>query len=80
MGGGGAKLKIAKPSHRHGKQSRHLLSCGEWEDSVCFERGAKMDSFAAVLAMPSRSSMYKLSLLVKKMIPVCNDYSNCIIM
>jgi hypothetical protein len=32
-------------------------------DSDCFERGARMDSFAAVLTALSRSSMYKLSLV-----------------
>ncbi len=77
---GQAKQKNANPSHRWVKQSRWLMSRGEWGDSVCFERGARMDSFTAVLTTPSRSSMYKLSVLVKKMIPVCNDYSNVMIM
>jgi hypothetical protein len=55
---GQAKLKIAKPSRWRGKQSKRPKSRGEQEDSVCFERGARMDSFAPVLTMPSHSSMY----------------------
>ncbi len=37
----------------------HPMSHGERKDSVCFERGAMMDSFAAVLTMLSCSSMYE---------------------
>ncbi len=55
---GQAKLKIAKPSFWRGKQFKRPKSHGEQEDSVCFERGARIDSFIAVLIMPSRSSMY----------------------
>jgi hypothetical protein len=73
-----AKLKIAKQSYRRGKQLKHLKSCGKQEDSFCFERGARMDSFAAVLTTPSFSSMYTWTVWIvnKKIILVCNDYSN----
>ncbi len=77
---GQAKLQIVKPSHRPAKQSRRLMSHGEWGDSVCFEREARMDSFTTVLTVPSCSSMYKLSVLIKKTIPMCNNYSNRMIM
>jgi hypothetical protein len=50
------------------------MSRGEWRDSVCFEKEARMDSFTALLKTPGRSSMYKLSVLIKKTIPVCNHY------
>ncbi len=53
----------AKPSLQGGKQSKvsQVKSHSGWSDSVCFERGASMDSFAAVLTMLRSSSMYKLS-------------------
>jgi hypothetical protein len=54
------KLKIAKPNHWHGKQPKRLMSHCGWKDSVCFESGARVGSFAAVLKMLSRSNMYKL--------------------
>jgi hypothetical protein len=41
-----------------GSSSRVPKSRGEWKDSVCFERGARMDSFAVVLTTPGYSSMY----------------------
>ncbi len=51
-----------KPSLKQPSQQRKIVGCpnshGEWEDSVCFEKGARMDSFAAVLTMLSCSSMY----------------------
>jgi hypothetical protein len=47
-------------------------------DSVGFEIEAKMDSFAAVLTMLSRSSMYTLSVVNKKkvtnVVNCVNDY------
>jgi uncharacterized membrane protein YjdF len=61
---GKPNLKIAKPSHRW-EVGGHPISLGEWEDSVCFEKGARMDSFAAVLTMLSCSSMYEV-ICVKK--------------
>ncbi len=48
------------------------------KDSVCFERVARMSSFAAVLIMLGHSSMYTNIELVKKQI-LClmvNDYDN----
>jgi hypothetical protein len=37
------------------------------KESVCFEKGARMDSFAAVLPTPSYSSMYE-AMCVKEQI------------
>jgi hypothetical protein len=39
---------------------RRPMSHGEGKDSVCFERGARMDSFAAMLTTLGRSSMYEI--------------------
>jgi hypothetical protein len=71
-------LKIAKPSQQHGKQFKRPKSHGVQEDLVRFERGARMDSFAAVLTTPNGSSMYTSTVVLfdKKIIIVCNDYSN----
>jgi hypothetical protein len=44
-----------------GSSPKRPRSRGEWNDSACFEIGARIDSFAAVLTMLSRSSMHKLS-------------------
>jgi hypothetical protein len=73
---GKPSLKIAKPSHPW-EVVGHPISRGEWKFSVCFERGAKMDSFAAVLITLSCSSMYEI-IRVKKLI-LClmrNDYND----
>ncbi len=43
----GARI-VAKPSARE-SSSGNPKSRGEEKDSVCFERGARMDSYAAVL-------------------------------
>ncbi len=75
-----AKLEKSQAKHPCGKQSKRLVSRGGQEDSVCFERGARMDSFTAVLTMPSRSSLYKLSVWARGMIHMHDDYSNCTIM
>ncbi len=40
-------LGHAEP-RRQGEVVGRPISCGEWEDSVCFEKGARIDSFAAV--------------------------------
>jgi hypothetical protein len=54
---GKPSLNITKPSHQW-EVVGHPISCGEWKGSVCFERGARMDSFAVVLTTLSCSSMY----------------------
>ncbi len=61
---GQAKLKIAKPSHRWLVVALPI-SNSECENSVCFERGARMESFAAVLTTLSCSSIYE-GICVKK--------------
>jgi hypothetical protein len=65
---GQAKLKIARPSLRRGKQSKasQVMWAGEMIQSAL--RGARMDSFTAVLTTLSRSSMYSINclLLIKK--------------
>jgi hypothetical protein len=40
--------RISKPSHWW-EAAKCPIPCGEWKDSVCFEKRARMDSFAAVL-------------------------------
>jgi hypothetical protein len=53
-----AKNSQAKPSAWEAAQASHVTW---WEkDSVCFERGATMSSFAGMLTMLSHSSLYKL--------------------
>ncbi len=59
--------KIAKLSHQWEAAMRPIL-CGEWKDSVCFEKRVRMDSFAAVLPIPGYSSMYEAE--CELMIPV----------
>ncbi len=49
------------------------LPHGEWIDSVCFERGARMDLFAAVLTTLSCSSMYKVICLKKRTLCLTSD-------
>ncbi len=39
--------KIAKPNYQW-EAAKHTIPCGEWKDSVCFEKRAKMDLFAMV--------------------------------
>jgi hypothetical protein len=39
---------------------------GEWKGSVCFEKGARMDSFAVVLPKPGYSSMYEAMCVKQK--------------
>ncbi len=57
-----AKLeKIAKSSYQWEAVKRPVPR-GEWKDSVCFEKGAMMDSFAAVMATSGYSSMYEASI------------------
>jgi hypothetical protein len=62
---GQAKPKTAKPSHQWEVVGRPI-SRGEWEDSVCFEKGARMDSFAVVLTTLSCLSIYRMK---KKHLP-----------
>ncbi len=52
--------KIAKPSYRW-ESAKRPIPHGERKDSVCFEKRARMDSFAAVLPMSGYSSMYEAS-------------------
>ncbi len=55
-----AKLgKIAKPSYQW-EAAKRPIPCGERKDSVCFEKRARMDLFAAVLPTPGYSSMYEI--------------------
>jgi hypothetical protein len=72
-----ALKKIAKPSHQW-EVVRHYVSLGEWEDSVCFERGARMDSFAAVLTTFGCSSMYEVICVKKQTFWLMgNNNNNC---
>ncbi len=50
--------KNSQPSYRWDAAKRPIPH-GGWKDSVCFEKRARMDSFAAVLPMPSYSSIYE---------------------
>jgi hypothetical protein len=50
--------KTAKPSYRWEAVKRPIPR-GELKDSVCFEKGTRMDSFAAVLPTPGYSIMYE---------------------
>jgi hypothetical protein len=45
----------AKPSQSW-EAAKRPISRGEWKDFVCFEKWARMESFAAVLPMPSYAS------------------------
>ncbi len=56
--GQASSREIAKPSYRW-EDAKHPIPCGEWRDSVCFEKRARMDSFAAVLPLMGYSSMYE---------------------
>jgi hypothetical protein len=49
---------IAKASYQWEAAKLPVLR-GEWKDSVCFEKRARMDSFAAVLSTPGYSSKYE---------------------
>ncbi len=73
---GQAKPKIAKQSHQW-EVVGHPFSHSEWEDSVCFEKGARMDSFAVVLTTLSCLSMYEV-ICVKKRISwlISSDHGN----
>ncbi len=53
-----SQAKTAKPSHWW-EAAKGPTPCGESKDLVCFKKGARMDSFAAVLPAPSYSSMYE---------------------
>ncbi len=55
---GQAKLKKAKPSYRLEAAKRPVPRDG-WDYSVCYERRARMNSFAAVLPTTGYSSMYR---------------------
>jgi hypothetical protein len=53
-----SQAKTAKQSHWW-EAVRRPIPHGEWKDLVCFEKGARMDSFAAVLPKHGYSSMYE---------------------
>ncbi len=74
-----AKWRTAKPSHWRGKLSKafygHVVDICDSVYFLLWDRGNK-DSFAAVLTMLSRSSMYKLSVAnPQKITLMCDEYS-----
>ncbi len=65
---GDQQRDLGKPSHWW-EAVRQFIPCGEWkEDSVWFEKRARMDSFAAVLPLPGYWSMCEV-ICVKEQIP-----------
>jgi hypothetical protein len=55
---GQAKLENSQPSYRW-EAAKCPIPCGELKDYVCFEKGARMNSFTVLLPMPGYSSMYE---------------------
>ncbi len=72
---GKPSFKIVQPSHR-GEVVGGPISCSEWKDSVCFERGARRNSFAAMLTLLGCSSMYKTLCLKKQTLCLMGDHYN----
>jgi hypothetical protein len=70
---GKSSLKIVQPSHR-GEVVGGPISCSGCKDSFCFERGARRNSFAAMLTPLGCSSMYKTLCLKKQTLCLISDH------
>jgi hypothetical protein len=68
----------AKKPQSQATNGSYAASYPTWKDSVCFEKGARMDSFAAVLSTPSYSSMYVCIYMCEGTNPllISNDYNS----